>query len=192
MEVDGKDEDDIRRKIYLKIGSISSKDMIPYFCKAAATKNGINNDIYIAFFIKEPNLPFTFGTCKEDFYLLKDILNKIVFKGSTPLKYMILENLHNKTHLTLKSKEKIAYDVAMMLENMTTIDLCKLLDVKVEDYLKLIDDNLNELIASNKIRLTRDSVKKHLNLIDNINELKYYEAQNLIWKVRFEDIPNGF
>ena len=47
-----KDEDDIRKKIYFKIGSVSVKDMLPYFCKAAATKNGINKDIYIAFFIK--------------------------------------------------------------------------------------------------------------------------------------------
>ena len=187
-----KDEDDIKRKIYLKIGSISSKDMIPYFCKAAATKNGINNDIYIAFFIKEPDLPFTFGTCKEDFYLLKDILNKIVFKGSTPLKYMILENLHNKNHLTLKSKEKIAYDTAMLLENLTTIDLCNNLDVTVDDYKKLINDNLTEMICPNNTKLSRNLIRKYLNIIDNINELRYYESQNLIWKVKYDDIPSGY
>ena len=185
-----KDEDDIRKKIYFKIGSVSAKDMLPYFCKAAATKNGINNDIYIAFFIKEPDLPFTYGTCKEDFYLLKDILNKIVFKGSTPLKYMILENMHNKIHLTLKSKERIAYDVAMMLENYSTADFCRLLNVPVDEYIKMMDENLLEMVCSNNVKLTRDSIKKKLNIIDNLNELKYYETQNLIWKVKFEDIPN--
>ncbi len=187
-----KDEDDIRKKIYFKIGSISAKDMLPYFCKAAATKYGINNDIYIAFFIKEPDLPFTYGTCKEDFYLLKDILNKIVFKGSTPLKYMILENMHNKTHLTLKSKEKIAYDAAMLLENLSTLDLCKKLDVSVDDYLMLLNNNLTEIKQDNRIKLSRMGINKYLNIIDNINELKFYELQNLIWKVKYEDIPNGY
>ena len=185
-----KDEDDIKRKIYLKIGSISSKDMIPYFCKAAATKNGINNDIYIAFFIKEPDLPFTFGTCKEDFYLLKDILNKIVFKGSTPLKYMILENIHNKKHLSLRSKEKIVYDVAMMLENLSKIELCKYLNVSVEDYDRLFDEELFKLTTSNNVRIDRRIIANRLHILDNINELNYYELQNLIWKVKYEDIPN--
>ncbi len=187
-----KDEDDIRKKIYFKIGSISAKDMLPYFCKAAATKNGINNDIYIAFFIKEPDLPFTYGTCKEDFYLLKDILNKIVFKGSTPLKYMILENLHNKNHLNLKAKEKIAYDVAMLLKDMSTMDFCKLLDVPVNDYLDFLDKELTDLVCSNNTKLSRSIIRKHLNIIDNVNELKYYESQNLIWKVKYEDIPSVY
>ena len=187
-----KDEDDIRKKIYFKIGSISAKDMLPYFCKAAATKNGINNDIYIAFFIKEPDLPFTYGTCKEDFYLLKDILNKIVFKGSTPLKYMILENMHNKLHLTLKTKEQIAYDVAMILENLTPLDLCRLLNVDIDDYLKLVDENLNEITCKNNNKLNRDLIRKNLNIVDNINELKFYEKENLIWRVKYEDIPNRF
>ncbi len=187
-----KDEDDIRKKIYFKIGSISAKDMLPYFCKAAATKNGINKDIYIAFFIKEPDLPFTYGTCKEDFYLLKDILNKIVFKGSTPLKYMILENMHNKLHLTLKTKEQIAYDVAMILENLTPLDLCRLLNVDIDDYLKLIDESLNEIICKNNTKLNRDLIRKNLNIVDNINELKFYEKENLIWRVKYEDIPNRF
>ena len=187
-----KDEDDIRKKIYFKIGSISAKDMLPYFCKAAATKNGINNDIYIAFFIKEPDLPFAYGTCKEDFYLLKDILNKIVFKGSTPLKYMILENLHNKNHLNLKAKEKIAYDVAMLLKDMSTMDFCKLLDVPVNDYLDFLDKELNDLVCSNNTKLSRSIIRKHLNIIDNVNELKYYESQNLIWKVKYEDIPSVY
>ena len=187
-----KDEDDIRKKIYFKIGSISAKDMLPYFCKAAATKNGINNDIYIAFFIKEPDLPFTYGTCKEDFYLLKDILNKIVFKGSTPLKYMILENMHNKLHLTLKTKEQIAYDVAMILENLTPLDLCRLLNVDIDDYLKLVDESLNEITCKNNTKLNRDLIRKNLNIVDNINELKFYEKENLIWRVKYEDIPNRF
>ena len=187
-----KDEDDIRKKIYFKIGSVSAKDMLPYFCKAAATKNGINNDIYIAFFIKEPDLPFTYGTCKEDFYLLKDILNKIVFKGSTPLKYMILENLHNKNHLNLKAKEKIAYDVAMLLKDMSTMDFCKLLDVPVNDYLDFLDKELTDLVCSNNTKLSRNIIRKHLNIIDNVNELKYYESQNLIWKVKYDEIPSGY
>ena len=187
-----KDEDDIRKKIYFKIGSISAKDMLPHFCKAAATKNGINNDIYIAFFVKEPDLPFTYGTCKEDFYLLKDILNKIVFKGSTPLKYMILENLHNKNHLTLKSKEKIAYDVAMLLENIDLISFCNKFDIPLEDYQKLFKDNLLELTCSNNKKLSRNIIMKNLNIIDNINELKFYELQNLIWKVKYDDIPSGY
>jgi len=185
-----KDEDDIRKKIYFKIGSVSAKDMLPHFCKAAATKNGINKDIYIAFFIKEPDLPFTYGTCKEDFYLLKDILNKIVFKGSTPLKYMILENLHNKSHLNLKAKEKIAYDVAIQLENMTINDFCNLLNAPIEDYRKFIDDNLTDYTCSNETKLSRILINKKLNIIENIHELKFYESQNLIWKVKFEDIPN--
>ena len=187
-----KDEDDIRKKIYFKIGSVSAKDMLAYFCKAAATKNGMNNDIYIAFFIKEPDLPFTYGACKEDFYLLKDILNKIVFKGSTPLKYMILENLHNKNHLNLKAKEKIAYDVAMLLKDMSTMDFCKLLDVPVNDYLDFLDKEITDLVCSNNTKLSINIIRKHLNIIDNVNELKYYESQNLIWKVKYEDIPSVY
>ena len=187
-----KDEDDIRRKIYLKIGSVSMIDMIPYFCKAAATKNGINNDIYIAFFIKEPDLPFTFGTCKEDFYLLKDILNRVIFKGSTPLKYMTLENLHNKSHLNLKSKERIAYDVAMLLENLTLKDLCNRLEMTQTEYEEMMNNELNEIRTSNNKRVDRGHIKKFLNIIDNINEIKFYEKENLIWKVRYEDIPSGY
>ena len=29
-------------------------------------------------------------------------------------------------------------------------------------------------------------------LNDNVNELKYYESQNLIWKVKYEDIPSVY
>ena len=187
-----KDEDDIRKKIYFKIGSISIKDMLPYFCKAATTKNGINSNIYIGFFVKEPDLPFTFGSCKEDFYLLKDVLKDITFKGSTPLKYMILENMHNKTHLTLKSKEEIAYDTAMTLENLSLVELCKNLNVDLDDYNMLLEKNLTEMICSNNNKLNRNMIRKYLNIIDNVNELKFYEKQNLIWHIKFEDIPSVY
>ena len=187
-----KDEDDIRKKIYFKIGSVSAKDMLPYFCKAAATKYGINNDIYIAFFIKEPDLPFTYGTCKEDFYLLKDILKDITFKGSTPLKFMILENLHNKSHLNLKAKEKIAFEVALQLENMELKDFCSKYNIPIEDYKKLIDEDLTELICSNDTRISRSMIRKNLNIIDNITELNYYRFYNLIWSVKYDDMPSGY
>ena len=187
-----KDERDIKKKIYFKVGSVSINDMLPYFCKAAATKNGINSNIYIAFFIKEPDLPFTFGACKEDFYLLKDVLKDITFKETTPYKYMLLENMHNKTHLTLKSKEEIAYNVAMLLEDLSLIDLCKSLNVSTDDYLMLFKKNLTEMICSNNNKLNRNKIKKYLNIVDNVNELKYYEKQNLIWPIKFEDIPSVY
>ena len=36
----------------------------------------------------------------------------------------------------------------------------------------------------------RNHINKLLNIKDNLNELKYYEMINLIWKVKFNEIPN--
>lgn len=63
-----------------------------------AQRRDINSEFYLAFFIHEPDLPFTVGGSKADFYLLKDILNKVSFKGKTPLKYMTFLELSKKDY----------------------------------------------------------------------------------------------
>ena len=37
-----------------------------------------------------------------------------------------------------------------------------------------------------------DSTLISIDIIDNINELKFYESQNLIWSVKYNDIPSGY
>ena len=76
--------------------------------KAHAQKNGMDTPIYLAFFYREEDLPFTVGACKEDFYALKDILNRISFKGTTPLKYLIFTQLKKTDSKKLYEKEDVS------------------------------------------------------------------------------------
>lgn len=79
------DENDIKRKYYFKIGSININDLMTMICKQITQRNGLEETFYLGFFKNEEDLPFTVGACKDDFYALKNILNKIVYKGTIPL-----------------------------------------------------------------------------------------------------------
>ena len=185
-----KDDKDILRKIYFKIQSISFQDFIPSACKIIANKNGQESTFYIAFFTHEEDLPFSIGTYKEDFYALKDILNKISFKGTTPLKYMLFQYIKQTEPKLLKTKEQMAYNIAMHLNNTSKEELCNNLDLDILDYEKMMDEELKEIKNKNGKTINRNKIKEYLNIVENINELKYYETKNLIWKVNFNEIPS--
>ena len=186
-----KDDKDILRKIYFKIQSVSMADIIPQFCKIASLKNGPESDIYLAFFIHEEELPFTIGCTKDDFYCLKDILNKVSFKGTTPLKYMIFKELKEVNTRSLKVKEIIAYNQAMLLTDTSKKELCDSLSITEDDYNKMMDEELDEIENKKGMSVTRLKISKYLNILDNITELNYYQSQNLIWKVKYDEIPSS-
>jgi len=186
-----KDDKDILRKIFFKIQSVSMADIIPQFCKIAALKNGPESDIYLAFFIHEEDLPFTMGTTKEDFYALKDILNKISFKGTTPLKYMVFKGLKEQNAKNLKTKEAITYNSAMLLTDTTKKELCDSLNISRDLYDKMLDEELQEVENTKGMKINRSKIAKALNILDNVTELNYYQSQNLMWKVKYDEIPSA-
>ena len=185
-----KDEDDVKRKYYFKIGSINSNDMMPYFCKAASDKNGLESNIYLAFYMKEYDLPFTYGTCKDDFYLLKDILNRISFMGSTPLKYMIFKELLESNLTTLKAKEVLAYDMAINLTNTNKKTLGNNLNLDNNSLNELLNGEKLEVLSNDGKKVNKHHISKFLNILDNIHELRFYEKENLMWKVKYDEIPD--
>ena len=185
-----KTENDILRKYYFKIGSINLNDVIPMFCKKVTEKYGMNQVFYLAFFIHEEDLPFTVGACKDDFYCLKDILNRISFKGTTPLKYMLFKELSNSPRLNLKEKESIAYDSALTLTNKSKKELCKELGIDIASYDEMIEKELLEIKSKEGKPITRSKIAKYLHITENVTELKFYELINLMWKVSYNEIPN--
>ena len=185
-------DNDSIKKYCFAIEPCNPKDMIGYFCKEVSKRNGLESEIFIAFFYQEEDLPFTYGTCKEDFYLFKDILNKIIFKGSTPLKYMLLQELKDKKDTKLKTKENILFTKIMDLKGIRKIDFCKGLGITPSDYDNLLDNEQMEVLSSlTGKKVSRKHINKFLNIKDNITDIKYYESQNLIWKVNYKDIPNA-
>ena len=185
-----KDDNDILKKYYYRIGSFNLDDCMSSICKAYSSKYSMDTPIYLAFFIHEEDLPFTIGACKEDFYALKDILNKISFKGTTPLKYLIFKQLKQSEPKLLKTKEAIAYNYAMHLSNISKKELCNSLDIDPSDYDKMMEENLQEILDKNGKKLSRTKIAKFLNIVDNITEIHYYEERNLIWKVKYNEIPS--
>ena len=185
-----KDNKDILRKYCFKIASINMDDVIPMVCKKMTEKYGMNETFYLAFFIHEEELPFTIGACQDDFYALKDILNKISFKGTTPLKYMIFRSLSNSPKLRLKEKEEIAYNSALTLTNKTKGDLCLDLDLSLDEYNNMMKQELLEVTSSKGKKVNRGHILKYLHITENVNELNYYELMNLMWKVKYNEIPD--
>lgn len=174
------------------IGPCNPSDIMNAYCKEAARLNGLESPIYLAFFYQEQELPFTYGTCKDDFYLFKDILNKNIFKESTPLKYSILVELKDKMDSRLKIKENTLFTKVMDLKEIRKVDFCNGLGITQADYDNLLDNELLEIISSvNGKKINRKHINKFLNIKDNITELKYYELINLIWNVNYKDISNA-
>ena len=186
-----KDKKDILRKYYFRIASVNMNDVISLYCKKVSEKYSINETFYLAFFYHEEELPFTVGACKDDFYALKDILNKISFKGTTPLKYMIFKELSELPRINLKQKEAIAYKLAMDLKDIDIEYLCSdILYIEEADYDKMIEEQLLEIRNKKGKPISRNHINRFLNIKDNLTELKYYETLNLIWKVKYNEIPN--
>ena len=185
-----KDKKDILRKYYFRITSINMNDVIPLVCEKFARKYGPEKVFYLAFFIHEEYLPFTVGACKDDFYALKDILNKISFKGTTPLKYMLFQELSDSRELRLLEKEELTYDIVMSLLNKDRRKLCEDLNIEMSTYDEMMKKSLYEVTSLKGKRVTRKHILKYLHITENVNELKYYEKMNLIWKVKYNDIPS--
>jgi hypothetical protein len=185
-----KDNKDILRKYYYRIGSFDLSDCMQSICRSFSNKYGMNSTFYLAFFIHEEDLPFTIGATKQDFYALKDILNKISFKGTTPLKYLTFEKLINTDVKRLYQKEDIAFKHAMGLTDTEMDEICNLLDINEEDYDTLMEKELLQIPNKKGKPVTRQHIAKYLNILDNVLELKYYEASNLMWKVKYDDIPD--
>ena len=186
-----KDDKDILRKYYFRIGSFNMNDALPMIVKAHAQKNGMDTPIYLAFFYREEDLPFTVGACKEDFYALKDILNRISFKGTTPLKYLIFNQLKKTDAKKMYEKEDIAFNQAIYLKNINVRQFCKQIDISEDDLTKLINEEIYNIKTNSGTEFTKNHLMKYLNILDNIRELKYYEEQNLMWRVKYNDIPSS-
>ena len=165
-------------------------DVLPLVCEKMTERYSMNKEFYLAFFIHEEELPFTVGACKDDFYALKDILNKISFKGTTPLKYKIFRRLSDSQQLRLKEKEELAFDAALELTRKTKRELCFELDITKDAYDEMMKEELLEIKSNNGKTVTRNHIAKFLNITDNVTELKYYELINLMWKVKYNEIPD--
>ena len=103
---------------------------------------------------------------------------------------MIFRELSDSPNLKLKEKEAVAYSCAMTLTSKTKRDLCNYLHIDIPTYDNMIENGLTEVELANGQKLNRYSIAKSLNIFENVNELKYYERINLIWKVKYDDIPN--
>ncbi len=103
---------------------------------------------------------------------------------------MIFRELSDSTNLKLKEKEAVAYSCAMTLTSKTKRDLCNYLHIDISTYDNMMEKGLLEVELSDGKKLNRYTIAKCLNIFDNVNELKYYERINLMWKVKYDDIPN--
>ena len=65
-----------------------------------------------------------------------------------------------------------------------------MLNISEEKYDDMMDNEIIEITNDDNKPVTRPLITKLLNLTDNIFELKYYETLNLIWKVKYDDIPD--
>ena len=54
----------------------------------------------------------------------------------------------------------------------------------------MIEEQLLEIRNKKGKPISRNHINKFLNIKDNLTELKYYETLNLIWKVKYNEIPN--
>ena len=106
----------------------------------------------------------------------EELIKELRFTKTTPYKYIVSEKLEGIKGLNLKGKMRIAFDAAMQLENMPLSRLCKMMN----DYI-----NENELVDAKN----RQKVIKYLNIIDKVNELKYYLKDNLVNNIKYEEIP---
>ena len=79
----------------------------------------------------------------------------------------------------MKNSRKIHY---ISLEK----NVCDSLNIKPEDYDNMMENELLEMIDSNG-----NKISKKLNIVDNILELNYYEELNLMWKVKYNEIPDS-
>ena len=185
-----KDKKDILKKYCFRIESINLKDILPLFCRKITERYDMNQEFYLAFFIHEEDLPFTVGACKDDFYALKDILHKISFKGTTPFKYMIFKEISTSKQLHLKEKQEIAYAAALNLTHKTKRELCLELNIEESQYDDMMRNELLEIKSIKGKKVKRDHITNTLHIYENINELKFYELVNLMWKVKYGQIPN--
>ena len=105
---------------------------------------------------------------------------------------MLLQELKDKKDTKLKTKENILFTKIMDLKGIRKIDFCKGLGITPGYYDNLLDNEQMEVLSSliGK-KVSRKHINKFLNIKDNITDIKYYESQNLIWKVNYKDIPNA-
>ena len=164
-------------------------DAMPYVCKAAADQNGFNKTIYLAYIKTNLEVPLTVGTCKEDFYNISDFFNKIIFKETTPLKYMIYLNLESK-NARLHFKEELAFVCSLLLQERDEDDLIWQLGISKEDYRRLIANDVLEVISKRGKKVSRHHIAKFLNIGEDVMYLKYYETNNLLKDVIYEEIPS--
>ncbi len=79
----------------------------------------------------------------------------------------------------------------MNLKDMDKQYFCNdVLYIEETDYDKMMNEQLLEIRNKKGKPISRNHINKLLNIKDNLNELKYYEMINLIWKVKFNEIPN--
>ena len=98
---------------------VNIQDTMSYVCKAFTFYNDMNTPLYLAYRKSKPEMPLTYGSTKEDFYPVEDVLDEIFFMETTPLKYLILLHLNASKVTRLIFKLEIAFAAAMMLEERT-------------------------------------------------------------------------
>lgn len=168
---------------------VNIQDTMSYVCKAFTFYNDMNTPLYLAYRKSRPEMLLTYGSTKEDFYPLDDILDEIVFIETTPFKYLIFEQLNSSRVTRLVFKEEIAFVAAMMLEGRTEKDLLKQLDLEEAEYRKLIAGEASFIFSNKGRRITRKHLIKFLHIQDDIDCLKYYEKSNLLRRIDYENIP---
>ena len=168
---------------------VNIQDTMSYVCKAFTFYNDMNTPLYLAYRKSKPEMPLTYGSTKEDFYPVEDILDEIFFMKTTPLKYLILLHLNASKVTRLIFKLEIAFAAAMMLEERTDKDLIKQLDLEEKGFRRLIAGEVSSIYSNNGHRVTRKHITKYLHIKDDIGCLKYYQRSNLLRRIDYEDIP---
>lgn len=54
-----------------------------------------------------------------------------------------------------------------------------------------MENELNNINSKDGKKIDRNKIVKLLNIVDNVLELNYYEELNLMWKVKFNEIPGS-
>lgn len=65
------------------------------------------------------------------------------------------------------------------------------LDIDVPSYDEMMQKEILEIKTNRGTILSRSQIVKYLHITENVNELQFYEAINLIWKVKFDEIPGN-
>ena len=101
----------------LKMENYNITDIIPDICKNVAQRNDAESSLYLACLDYNLDTLIAFGTCQDDFYNIRNITNKLIYKKTSPVGLLTYLEIHNR-QLEDYQKEAIYLNYKALLDNV--------------------------------------------------------------------------